>query len=214
MRILAESYTELSETQRTVLGLGATFGAIFVAWQVPATQRFMRRWFLADPLKNRPITMLTSIFSHKVRPRARPACRRPHLLQLLTPCSPLAGPPAPSPAPPRPPRSAAQTVLHLSFNTIAFYSIATSTASFLSFSPDNTLPRATSRYEFLALFVTAGLASSLASHVWSCKVLIPRLLRVGLGKQAVRDTILPSLGASGECRLSTWRASSAIGRRR
>ena len=99
------------------------------------------------------------------------------------------------PPPPAPTRL--QTFLHLSFNTIAFYSIATSTASFMSFSSDNVLPRSTSRYEFLALFVTAGLASSLASHLWSCKVLIPRLLRVGLGKQAVRDTILPSLGASG-----------------
>ena len=65
---MVESYTELSEIQRTVLGLGAAFGAVFVGWQVPATQRFMRRWFLADPLKNRPITMLTSIFSHKVSP--------------------------------------------------------------------------------------------------------------------------------------------------
>lgn len=59
-----------------MLGLGAICGAVFISWQLPPTQRLMRRYFLADPLKNKPITMLTSIFSHKVHTLGGPLLGR------------------------------------------------------------------------------------------------------------------------------------------
>ena len=51
----------------------------------------------------------------------------------------------------------------------------------------------TSRYHFIALFLTAGVLSSLASHIYTLGWKLPRALATGAGRHA----ILPSLGASG-----------------
>ena len=59
---------------------------------------------------------------------------------------------------------------------------------------DSELKEATSRYHFIALFVAAGLASSLVSHVYTLAWKLPRLIRLGAG---AASPILPSLGASG-----------------
>lgn len=51
----------------------------------------------------------------------------------------------------------------------------------------------TSRYHFLALFVTAGIISSLVSHCYTLLYILPRALK----SAAARSAIAPSHGASG-----------------
>jgi rhomboid-like protein len=51
----------------------------------------------------------------------------------------------------------------------------------------------TSRYHFLALFVTAGIVSSLVSHCYTLLYVLPRALR----SPTARSAIAPSHGASG-----------------
>ncbi|GAA5825194.1 hypothetical protein JCM10212_004422, partial [Sporobolomyces blumeae] len=87
-----------------------------------------------------------------------------------------------------------RTVPHLAFNSIALFSFGTACFATLDYS--ELLPRSTSRYEFLAFFTCAGLASSFASHVWFSRVVAGRLLRIASHAQ-VRSAIVPSLGASG-----------------
>ncbi|GAA6001133.1 rhomboid family intramembrane serine protease [Rhodotorula paludigena] len=87
-----------------------------------------------------------------------------------------------------------RTLPHLAFNSLALYSFTTS--CFLCLNHSDLLPRSTSRFEFLAFFVSAGLVSSLASHLWFSRVVAGRLLQ-SLPAQRVRQAILPSLGASG-----------------
>lgn len=112
-----------------------------------------------------------------------------------------------------------QTLPHLAFNSIALYSFGTACFSYLNYS--DTLPRSTSRFEFLAFFAAgelrrcfssgpfltltdcsptllkAGLASSFASHVWFSRVIAGRLAQIASPLQ-VRSSIVPSLGASGQ----------------
>ncbi|GAA5904325.1 rhomboid family intramembrane serine protease [Sporobolomyces salmoneus] len=87
-----------------------------------------------------------------------------------------------------------RTLPHLAFNSIALYSFGTACFSYLNYS--ELLPRSTSRYEFLAFFAAAGLASSFASHLWFSRIVAGRLLRTTTSQQ-VRASIVPSLGASG-----------------
>ncbi|GAA5849720.1 hypothetical protein JCM8547_000542 [Rhodosporidiobolus lusitaniae] len=88
-----------------------------------------------------------------------------------------------------------RTLPHLAFNSIALYSFGTACFNYLNNSDE--LPRSTSRYEFLAFFVTAGLASSFASHFWFSRIVAGRLLRQHASPAVIRSTLLPSLGASG-----------------
>ncbi|GAA6021639.1 hypothetical protein JCM11491_001248 [Sporobolomyces phaffii] len=91
-----------------------------------------------------------------------------------------------------------RTLPHLAFNSIALYSFGTACFSYLDYS--ELLPRSTSRYEFVSFFVTAGLVSSFASHVWFSRVIAGRLLRHTAATTAphqLRSSIVPSLGASG-----------------
>ncbi|KAI5479182.1 hypothetical protein MNV49_004043 [Pseudohyphozyma bogoriensis] len=148
--ILAQSYCNLSEAQRTCLGIIGLQAAVFAVWHVPipALAR-LYPWLVHDPLaKGRAVTLLTSIFSH-------------------------------------------QTPMHFLFNSLAFYSFGPTTIEWLQAKlprrEDKAGPRSTSRYEFVAFFVAAGLFSSLGSHVWSARVLYPRL----------QGLLRPSLGASG-----------------
>ncbi|POY71850.1 hypothetical protein BMF94_5211 [Rhodotorula taiwanensis] len=90
-----------------------------------------------------------------------------------------------------------RTITHLGFNSIALFSFSTAAFSALSHANSGLLPRSTSRYEFLALFATAGVVSALASHVWFSRVIAGGLLKRGLTTREVRGAILPSLGASG-----------------
>lgn len=83
------------------------------------------------------------------------------------------------------------------FNSLALYSFTTATFRYLDTS--DVLPRSTSKYEYLALFVSAGLVSGLASHVWFSRVIAGRLLQ-RFGAKATREAIVPSLGASGALR--------------
>ncbi|GAA5982146.1 hypothetical protein JCM10908_004758 [Rhodotorula pacifica] len=90
-----------------------------------------------------------------------------------------------------------RTLTHLGFNSIALFSFSSATFAALSHSDSDLLPRSTSRYEFLALFATAGIVSALASHVWFSRVIAGGLLKRGLTTREARSAILPSLGASG-----------------
>lgn len=58
--------------------------------------------------------------------------------------------------------------------------------------PGSNVIESTSRYHFLALFIAAGVISSLTSHLYSLMWKLPRAL-----KGTKVPPILPSLGASG-----------------
>ncbi|GAA5877706.1 hypothetical protein JCM3774_006650 [Rhodotorula dairenensis] len=90
-----------------------------------------------------------------------------------------------------------RTLTHLGFNSIALFSFSSATFAALSHADSDLLPRSTSRYEFLALFATAGVVSALASHVWFSRVIARGLFKRGLTTREVRGAVLPSLGASG-----------------
>ncbi|BGO91265.1 hypothetical protein NBRC10512_008243 [Rhodotorula toruloides] len=93
-----------------------------------------------------------------------------------------------------------RTIPHLAFNSIALFSFTTAAFGTFNFSElmsTESLPRSTSRYEFLAFFVTTGLVASLASHAWFARRVAGRLLAQGVPSSQVRQMVLPSLGASG-----------------
>lgn len=133
--IAAEWWINQTEAQRTCLGLIGLQIVVYLFWQLPfpAAQRFSTRFLWHDPLAGRPITLLTSIFSHRVIRAPSPVDS-----MLINPIN------------------CSQGLLHLGFNSIALYSIGSSSYAWLSF-PANVggsdLPRSTSRYEFVALFV-------------------------------------------------------------
>ncbi|KAM0748346.1 rhomboid-domain-containing protein [Meredithblackwellia eburnea MCA 4105] len=148
--IVAESWVNLNEGQRTAAGIIATCSLVFGVWQIPALRGFSKRFLMHHPLAQGPgklVTHLTCIFSH-------------------------------------------QGLLHFSFNSIALWSIGPATMLWLQH--NNPELRSTSRYEFVAFFVAAGLISSLASHLYTVLYTFPRVMtgRITRG-------ILPSLGASG-----------------
>ncbi|KAH7913821.1 hypothetical protein BJ138DRAFT_1133792 [Hygrophoropsis aurantiaca] len=108
-----------------------------------------------------------------------------------------------------------KTFLHLAANSIALTSFGSAATTYLSgaqISDPDFPPESTSRWHFLAFYLSAGVFSGLVSHVAAAKVLYPRLVSQ-LAKAApitpavemasktsalprVRE-ILPSLGASG-----------------
>jgi len=61
---LRHKWQFLTESQKTMIVLMAMNGAVFLAWRLPRLDRFMSRYFLHSTTSN-PLTMLTSIFSHK-----------------------------------------------------------------------------------------------------------------------------------------------------
>lgn len=67
-QIVGQSYINLSEEKRTQLAIIAVTAGIFVAWNVPACRGFAAKYLWHDPLAARPVTLLTSIFAHKVSP--------------------------------------------------------------------------------------------------------------------------------------------------
>ncbi|KAJ1306822.1 hypothetical protein OPQ81_007808 [Rhizoctonia solani] len=62
--IAANNWLGAGEGRRTSMMITGICASIFVAWQIPALRRVMRRHFLHDPLSGRHYTMATSIFSH------------------------------------------------------------------------------------------------------------------------------------------------------
>ena len=96
---------------------------------------------------------------------------------------------------------ASQSLLHFGFNSLALFSIGAAASEWLSrpsrsAEQGTSLLRSTSRYEFLAFFCVAGVLASTGSHLWSMRVLLPRISRAAL-TGAVARPVLPSLGASG-----------------
>lgn len=63
--ITAGKWASMTESERTLFGLIAINVVVFGAWQVPRWTPFMSRWFLHHPGSNRPLTLITSCFSHK-----------------------------------------------------------------------------------------------------------------------------------------------------
>lgn len=61
---LKAMWDRLRDSQKTMVCLVGVNSAVFLAWRVPSLERFMSRWFLHST-SSHPLTMLTSIFSHK-----------------------------------------------------------------------------------------------------------------------------------------------------
>lgn len=104
-----------------------------------------------------------------------------------------------------------QSLPHFAFNSLALYSFGSAAYAYLAH-PDREydslgviLPSSTTAYHFLAFFLTAGLFSSLSSHLSTVLVRLPRLLRdlasparvSSISALAANQAVLPSLGASG-----------------
>jgi len=99
-----------------------------------------------------------------------------------------------------------QSLPHLAFNSIALISFGSSAYLYLSLPPGPPpLSSSTHTPHFLAFLLCAGLTSSLASHLWTNIVRLPRLLRSlssparlsSAQALAAHQAIIPSLGASG-----------------
>ncbi|KAK4050327.1 hypothetical protein OIO90_005120 [Microbotryomycetes sp. JL221] len=159
--VIANQWLTCSEAQRTTIGLIAIMLPTFALWHVTRAQAFATKWFTHTPVRDRPLTMLTSIFSH-------------------------------------------QSLPHFAFNSIALYSLGSACHSALDRHQDNLLPRATSRFEFLAMFVCGGLIASLGSHLVSLSLLRSSLAAINrrISNVASQDStripraMIPSLGAS------------------
>ncbi|KAK1922274.1 hypothetical protein DB88DRAFT_390088 [Papiliotrema laurentii] len=100
-----------------------------------------------------------------------------------------------------------QSFPHLAFNSIALCSFGAAAFSYLASPPPDTPRIASSTHtpHFYAFLLTAGLASSLASHLWTNLVRLPRLVRLlnnparlsSPQALAAQQGVMPSLGASG-----------------
>ncbi|WWD19890.1 hypothetical protein CI109_104359 [Kwoniella shandongensis] len=99
-----------------------------------------------------------------------------------------------------------QSLPHFAFNSFALFSFGSAAFAYLSSPPYlPATPSATHSPHFLAFLLTAGLFSSLSSHLWTNLFRLPRLLRALAhparisSPQALANhqAILPSLGASG-----------------
>ncbi len=58
------SNDSMRESHKTLFTLAGLNTVVFGAWKIPSLNRFMSKWFLHS-IHSHPITMLTSIFSHK-----------------------------------------------------------------------------------------------------------------------------------------------------
>ncbi|SCV67561.1 BQ2448_5172 [Microbotryum intermedium] len=141
-KVVLHTWTSMSETKRTQIGLIAIFGVVFTLWNMKSTRRFAVEYLWQSPLHSRTVTLLTSVFAHKTLP-------------------------------------------HLAFNSVALFTIGSSCSAYFD-RMDCALPRSTSRYEYIAFFITAGVFASLASRLYSLTFLLRR-----------PSAQLPSLGASG-----------------
>jgi rhomboid-like protein len=199
---LAEMYLNASEGRRVGYSIAAVNVGIWVAWQIPVLRPFMMSHFTHHPLSGKTYTMLTSMFSHS------------SFLHLLFNCMALT-----------------------SFGVFNFVrpqdeadrvvSPASATSTWMTreqVHAGSHLRESTATYHFLALYLSSGLFSSLASHLVVTRTVYPRLVSklVQRGEQgssgviqklssslssaakrpatdatAVTPTILPSLGASG-----------------
>ncbi|KAK4687659.1 hypothetical protein P7C73_g2468, partial [Tremellales sp. Uapishka_1] len=100
-----------------------------------------------------------------------------------------------------------QSLPHLAFNSLALYSFGFSSYAFISTSPPSSapLPSSTHAPHFIAFLLAGGLASSLASHMYTNLFRLPKLLKLlksparlsSAQALAAHQAILPSLGASG-----------------
>nr|KIR88572.1 rhomboid-like protein [Cryptococcus tetragattii IND107] len=99
-----------------------------------------------------------------------------------------------------------QSFAHFGFNSFALFSFGAAAMTFLSSPPSiPSLPTATHAPHFFAFLLTAGLFSSLSSHLWTNIFRLPRLIkaithpaRISTPQALVSQAaILPSLGASG-----------------
>jgi rhomboid-like protein len=65
--IVSKNLAHMKEEEKVVWGLISLNALVFAAWQLPlpSVQKFMSKWFLHLPIANRPITLITSVFSHQ-----------------------------------------------------------------------------------------------------------------------------------------------------
>lgn len=54
----------LNEGRKVAAGIIALNVGVFLCWRIPGAQRFMAKWFAADPTARSPLPLLLSCFSH------------------------------------------------------------------------------------------------------------------------------------------------------
>lgn len=172
---MSETYLVTPPSQRVCASIIAFNGLVFLAWKVPSLYPVMRRWWMHWPVGR----------NHRVATLATSVFSH-------------------------------QSLPHYAFNSIALYSFGSAAYSYLSqptqsdynnqtYSALHQIASATTSYHFLAFFLTAGLFSSLSSHLSTVLVRLPRLLRdltsparvSSVSSLAANSAVLPSLGASG-----------------
>lgn len=191
---MAEKYINLSEGQRTCIEILAINTCVFIAWQIPPLRAGCTRFLLHNPLSTRSFSLLGSVFSHKVCPAIPPPWN-----SLTT--SPARSRSRISPSIPSPcTRSRLQPPPGSTAEVRASNSLEAPLATSFSRSSSQVRPPGfppNLRSE-LTHHLPAGLCSSIVSHLWSVRVLLPRMLR-SAGTAVASPAILPSLGASGAC---------------
>lgn len=73
--ILAQNWLEMSEAKKTAAGLIGVFAGVWLAWRLPR-RLGLGKWLAHDALSGKSVTMLTSIFSHRVRREPLALCQR------------------------------------------------------------------------------------------------------------------------------------------
>ena len=136
--IVKRNFDKMREEEMAMWALVSINSLVFLAWQIPGqrVQRIMNRYFVHLPIANRPITLLTCVFSH-------------------------------------------QSLLHFGFNMMALH----------SFFPSFTRGGNFSIEQSLTMYLSAGVFSSLISHLASSW--IPgRALIGGLGASGALYALL------------------------
>lgn len=175
---LAETYLHTPSSQLTCMSIIAINGAIFLAFQIPRLQPFMRRNFMHWPVgpNHKSLTLATSIFSHQSL--VHYAFNSIALYSF---------------------GSAAYTYLAKP------NAKDIDAESWFGFDSGLYLGTSTHAPHFLAFFLSAGLFASLSSHLNTVLFRLPRLVRdlthtarVSTATAlAAHSAVLPSLGASG-----------------
>ncbi|KIP07085.1 hypothetical protein PHLGIDRAFT_106145 [Phlebiopsis gigantea 11061_1 CR5-6] len=168
---------DAGDGKRVCWAIGAANTFVWAAWQFPRFQPFMMKHFAHNPLSGLSYTFLTSMFSHK-------------------------------------------SILHLALNCMALASFGSAASLYLRSEQqkNSSLREANISWHFLAFYLSSGLFSGMASHIMTTKFIYPRMIqRMATEAKTInaapsvgavasetaataahsKETILPSLGASG-----------------
>ncbi|KAF5343830.1 hypothetical protein D9757_013920 [Collybiopsis confluens] len=187
-----QPYADASDGRRLCWKICLLNAGVWALWQVQRLQPLMTRAFVHQPLSGLSFTMLTSAFSL--------------VLLFLTPSLSCIV-------------NSHSSFLHLAFNCLALEGFGSAAYTYLRQSQEkqpNAQLESTSVYHFLAFYASAGMFSSLVSHIASARIRYPKLvaqLTSPASKPPPTDTwasAVASAAASSSSSTTTTTTSSLI----